>query len=369
MRKEEPLPLEGITVVDSTQNVAGPYAAMILAEMGADVTKIEPPEGDVTRGWGPPFWNGLSPSFLALNRNKRALTLDLKTGEGRRTLFDAAAKADVFLTSSRPGAMKKLGLDYESLSMANARLVYGEITPFGEKGPRAGQPGYDPIVQALTGIMSVTGRRGDPPIRAGVSIIDMTTGIWLALGVEIALRKREKTDHGHRVSVALYEVGLALNSINIGTYWASGVSPHGWGSGVSMIAPYEAFPTLDGWLIIAAGNDGLFRKLSAILGHSEWANDVRFNTNATRVLNREELSRTISSLTSTMHSKELEGRLVDNGIPVGRVVDVEGALRDPQLEGNDIIQSAPHPSIPSFKSVGLPIRIDGKRPPLRMVPP
>ena len=342
---------------------------MILAEFGAEVTKVEPPQGDATRSWGPPFWEGISPTYLALNRNKSKLTVDAKTPEGKKRLTDLARRADVFLTSSRPGAMAKLGLNYESLLKVNTHIIYGEITPFGDSGPRSSQPGYDPIIEALTGIMSVTGHQGSPPVRAGVSIVDLTAGLWLAFGVQVALRMRETTDSGHHVRVSLYEVGIALNAINIGSYWASGVSPRPWGSGVAMVAPYEAFPTKDGWLMIAAGNDELFKRLSWALGHHEWIEDARFRTNDARVQNRVLLTKFISEITSKRECAELERLLGELGVPVGRVQDIASALGDPQLSYSDIVQKASHPAIHDFKSIGLPLTIDGMRPPLRRPPP
>lgn len=361
-------PLSRVNVVDLTQNVAGPYAAMILAELGASVTKVEPPQGDATRTWGPPFWKGHSPTYLAINRNKNLVRLDLKTERGRTELAKLLKRADVVLSSARPGSMKKIGLDYRSLAKRHPRLIYGEITPFGAKGPRAQEPGYDPLMQALTGIMSVTGHPGDSPIRVGVSIIDMTAGIWLALGTLAALNMRKDSSKGHRVSVSLFETGLAWMSYHFASFWASGVSPHGWGSGVMMIAPYEAFRTSDGWVVIAAGNDGLFVNLSKAFSHPEWAGDARFRTNAARVENRVELARLIGEVTKVMSTAELEGLLKRHGVPAAPVRDVAKALEDPQVKALEMIQALPVAPLPGFKSVGMPFTIDGARPPLRAVP-
>ncbi|MDG6901477.1 MAG: CoA transferase [Nitrososphaerota archaeon] len=361
-------PLSRINVVDLTQNVAGPYAAMILAELGASVTKVEPPQGDATRTWGPPFWKGHSPTYLAINRNKNLVRLDLKTDQGRTKLAKLLKRADVVLSSARPGSMEKIGLDYRSLAKRHPRLIYGEITPFGAKGPRALEPGYDPLMQALTGIMSVTGHPGDSPIRVGVSIIDMTAGIWLALGTLAALNIRRDSSKGHRVSVSLFETGLAWMSYHFASFWASGVSPHGWGSGVMMIAPYEAFRTTDGWVIIAAGNDGLFVNLSKAFAHPEWAGDARFRTNAVRVENRVELARLVGEVTKGMSTAELEVLLKRHGVPAAPVRDVAKALEDPQVAALEMIQTLSGAPLPGFKSVGMPFTIDGARPPLRAVP-
>ena len=361
-------PLAKTEVVDLTQNVAGPYAGMILAELGATVTKVEPPQGDATRTWGPPFWKGRSPTYLAINRNKDVVRLDLKTKKGRTALERLLKRADVVLTSARPGAMKRMGLDYESVSRRYPRVVYGEITPFGTGGPRAAEPGYDPLMQALTGIMSVTGHQGDPPIRVGVSIIDMTAGLWLAIGTLAALTMRGLSAEGHKVSVSLYETGLAWMAYHFGSFWASGVSPLAWGSGVAMIAPYEGFRTSDGWVVIAAGNDGLFGSLSNAFGHQEWAKDERFRTNADRVEHRQELSKLIEEVTRKVTTAELEALLKRHGVPAAPVRDVARALADPQVEALKMVQSLRSAPIPGFKSVGMPFTIDGLRPPLRSVP-
>ena len=368
VRRKRTGPLSKINVVDLTQNVAGPYAGMILAELGASVTKVEPPQGDATRTWGPPFWKGRSPTYLAFNRNKRVVTLDLKTRAGTSGVAKLLKAADVVLVSFRPGAAERMGLDYRSVARRHPGVIYGEITPFGARGPRAQDPGYDPLMQALTGIMSVTGHPGDSPIRVGVSIVDMTSGMWLAVGILASLAMRRVSQRGHRVSVSLFETGMAWMAYHFASFWASGVSPHGWGSGVMMIAPYEAFRTSDGWVIIAAGNDGLFGSLSGALGHPEWAKDTKFRTNANRVENRVELARLISGVTGSMTTGELEALLKRHGVPAAPVRDVAKALEDPQVGALEMIQSLAGSPIPGFKSVGMPFTIDGARPRLDRVP-
>lgn len=363
------LPLEGIRIVDMTQNVAGPYASMILAELGAQVTKVEPPSGDSTRGWGPPFWEGESPTYLALNRNKSRVVLDLKTEAGMREIRDMIREADVFMHSSRPGAIERLGLDYESVKAIQPRIIYAEVTAFGTDGPKRMHPGYDPLMQALGGIMSVTGHPGQPPVRVGVSINDMGTGLWVAIGIQSALRLREKTGRGHKVTGALYETAIAWMSYHILSYWASGQPPGKWGSGTAMIVPYSAFQAKDDkWLIIAAGNDHLFEKLSRALGHEEWARDERFVTNAGRLVHREELERMISDAVR-LHDSDHWIRLLEaEGIPVASIQDVEELTRDPQFLASGMVQTLEHPRIKGFKSIGIPIKIDDERPPLRMMP-
>lgn len=367
-RKRERLawPLEEVRVVDLTQNAAGPYAGMILGELGATVTKIEPLQGDVSRIWGPPFWGKYPPVFLSLNRNKEFLRLDLKSTEGRKRLADLLETADVMLVSSRPGVMKRMQLDFDSVIKEHPCMIYGEVTPFGNRGPRALEPGYDPVMQALTGIMSVNTRVGEPPSRVGVPVIDMTTGLWLALGILAALHMVPRS--GHKVSVSLFEVGVSWMASYFGSYWATGISPHGWGTGMPYLAPYEAFQTRDGWVFIAAGNDTLFEKLSRAMGHPEWTLDRRFRTNMARVKNRRELASLIGSIAGKKKTAEVERLLKPAGVPTAPVRNVAEALNEPQLSASGMIQTLPHPSIPGFKSVGVPLTIDGSRPRLRAVP-
>ncbi len=362
-------PLNGVKVIDMTQNVAGPYAGMILAEFGADVIKVEPPGGDVTRAWGPPFWEGESPTFMAVNRNKTSLTLNLKLPEDKARMLELIQEADVFLQSGRPGSMERLGLDYPSLKKINPKLIYGEVTAFGHQGPRSQQGGYDPLMQALGGIMSVTGHQGQPPVRVGVSIVDMATGMWLALGVMGALIQRQTTGEGCRVTSSLYETAIAWMSYHIGGFWGTGASPTKWGSGAAMIAPYEAFPTADKWIIIAAGNDHLFSKLCAVLDKPEWLEMEQFKTNEARVKNRAQLREWISEMTKQRDSTYWIALLEAHGIPVAPVLNVEEVVQDPQFAACGIVQHVEHPRIKEFRSIGLPISINDERPPLRKIPP
>lgn len=364
-------PLEGVRVIDMTQNVAGPYCGMILAEMGASVLKIEPPGGDPTRSWGPPFWEGYGPVFLALNRNKDGIVIDIKSEAGLAALHEELRGADVVLVSTRPGVLEKYGLDYAALHERYPSLVYGEVTAYGNYGPNKNDPGYDPLMQALGGIMSVTGRTGEEPVRVGTSIIDMGTGMWLAIGVIGAIQMRSRTGHGSHVLSSLFETAVGWMAYHANSFWASGESPHGWGSGTSVIVPYEAFPTSDGgdWIVIGAGNDSLFLKLCVVLGHPEWGEDPLFRSNPLRVVNRSELVSRIRATTSFWKSDELSAVLVEAGIPTAPVANVAQVLSNPQLLAGGLIQSIDHPDISGFKSIGLPLVIDDQRPLLRTPPP
>jgi crotonobetainyl-CoA:carnitine CoA-transferase CaiB-like acyl-CoA transferase len=364
------LPLAGMHVVDLTRNVAGPYAAMILAELGADVVKVESPgRGDDTREWGPPFWDGQSPVFLAVNRNKRSITLDLRTDHAREALTRLTGRADVLLESFRPGALDRLGFGYEWASALNPRLVYASVTAYGEHGPRRDQPGYDPLMQAAGGIMSVTGEPDGSPVRVGVSIVDMGTGMWAAMAVLAALLQRREDGRGRRVVTSLYETSLAWMTYHLTTFWGVGEAPGRHGSGASLIVPYQAFPTSDGHLMIAAPNDGLFGRLCQALGHPRWAEDARFARNRDRVENRRDLISLVSGATRGWRAAELSDALTAVGVPSSPIRDAGAASADPQTQALGIVQEAEHPLVRDFRSVGLPFLVDGQRPPLRRRPP
>jgi crotonobetainyl-CoA:carnitine CoA-transferase CaiB-like acyl-CoA transferase len=363
------LPLDGVQVLDLTRNLAGPYAAMILAELGAEVIKVESPDGDDTRQWGPPFWGGEGPVFLAANRNKRSIALDLRTDLAREAMDRLVRRSDVLLESFRPGAIERLGYGHEWAHSRNPRLVYCSVTPYGDRGDLRDRPGYDPLLQAFSGIMSVTGEPDRPPVRVGVSLIDMGTGMWAAMSVLAALLQRDRDGRGRRIVTSLYETGLAWMSYHLATYWAGGEAPTRQGSGASLIVPYQAFPTRDGDLMIAAPNDGLFGRLCEALGHGQWAADPRFRRNRDRVEHRGEVTALIAAATSGRDTGELAAALDAAGVPCSPIRDAAGAAGEQQTLALGIVQELDHPAIEGFRSVGLPFVIDGERPPLRRPPP
>ncbi len=364
------LPLRGVRVLELARNVAGPFAAMILAELGADVVKVEHPAGgDDARQWGPPFWGGETPTFLALNRNKRSITLDLHDPGARPVLERLLAASDVVLESFRPGALDRLGYGYAWAGALNPRVVYCSVTPYGDRGPLRDRPGYDPLMQASGGVMSVTGEPGRPPVRCGVSVIDMGTAMWAAIAVLAALGERRASGRGRRIVASLYETALMWMTYHLTSYWASGAPPQRAGSGTPMIAPYEAFATQDGYLVIAAGNDRLFGLLCGVLGHPEWTRDDRFLRNEDRVRNREVLHAAIEAVSRTWTAGDLAGALDRAGVPASPIRSAAEVARDPQALALGIFQAASHPGIPDFRSVGLPVLLDGERPPLRRCPP
>ena len=289
--------LQGLRVVDVTQNLAGPYCTQILGDLGADVVKIEPPTGDSARAWGPPFWNSESPLFLSVNRNKRSVRIDLKNERGREIAWTLIDHADVFVQSLRAGVVESLGFDYESVEARRPEIIYVSVTAYGQAGPLKNLPGYDPLMQAQSGIMSVTGHPETGPARVGVSVVDFGTGMWAAVGALAALHERAKTGRGCHVTTALLDTALGWISYHVIGHWASGVVPEPMGSQFGMIAPYGAFPTEDGQLMIAAGNDASFGRLCIALGLRELVDDPRYSSNPSRVENRDDLFRVVARVT------------------------------------------------------------------------
>jgi formyl-CoA transferase/CoA:oxalate CoA-transferase len=363
-------PLAGILVADLTQNVAGPFCTQILADMGAEVIKVERPgRGDDGRAWGPPFWGQESTTFMSLNRNKRSLALDLKVPEAAEVLHRLLAKADVLVQSFRAGVAEGLGLGYAQARAINPRLIYSSITAYGERGPLKDLPGYDPLMQAYSGLMSLNGYPGQPPARVGTSIVDMGTGMWAALGILGALRLRELTGQGTHVVTALFDTALMWVSYQLMGYFASGEVPQPQGSGAAMIAPYEAFPTLDGFLMIGAANDALFARACRALGIPEAAIDPRFVDNPNRVRNRKALFDLILGITQKETARSLQERLRVAGVPCAPILTIDQVAAEPQTRESGMLLAAPHPRIPDYRSVGLPITWGGERPGVRRVPP
>ena len=362
------LPLSGVRVIDVTTSLAGPYCTEVLAALGADVIKVEPPAaGDEARSWGPPFWSGESTMFLAMNAGKRSLALDLR--KGLDVLLRLADGADVFLQSLRPGTAEGRGFGPDALRERNPRLVYANIGAFGRKGPWSARPGYDPLAQAAGGILSLTGEEGGPGVRVGVSMVDQGTGIWAALGIIAALHERERTGRGHTIDVSLYETTLALLSYQITGYLASGEVPGRHGTAFASIAPYRVYETADGEVMIAAGNDRLFAALATALGIPEVAGDPRFATNPDRVAHRGELDELIAGAVAREKTVELLDRLEAAGVPATPVQDVGQVATHPQTEALGMLQAIPHGRVPDLVTVAVPVSVDGERLTHRTPPP
>jgi crotonobetainyl-CoA:carnitine CoA-transferase CaiB-like acyl-CoA transferase len=363
-------PLAGTLVIEVCQSVAGPYATMILADLGARVIKVERPDGgDDTRRWGPPFWAGESTLFLAFNRNKESVVLDLKTPGGQETLRRLAARADVLVQNYRAGVLDRMGLGYEDLKQINPRLIYCSMTAYGDAGPLKEQPGYDPLLQAFSGLMSVTGEPGGAPVRSGTSVVDMGTGMWAALGVTSALLERQRTGQGRHVAVSLLDTSLAWLPYQALGYLATGRDPAPQGTGMSFLAPYQAYPTADGDLVIAAGNDSLWQKLCQALGRPELAWDLRFATNPDRVRSRQELYEALAELLKTEGAEAWSRRLTEAGVPCSPIHRVSEALAHPQVKAAGMLAAVPHPAVPDLQLVQCPLRLDGERLPVRSAPP
>jgi len=352
-------PLKGIQVVDVTASLAGPSCTQLLAALGADVVKIEPREGDHARAWGPPFVGGDGTLFFAANAGKRSLALDLK--DNLDTVLALVDEADVFVQSLRPGLAEARGLGAEALRARNSRLVYCTIGAYGATGPLADRPGYDPLMQAASGLMSVTGEPDGPPARVGVSLIDFATGQWAAIGILAALLERQQTGAGRTIDTSLYESALSLLSAQLVAYAATGEVPGRHGSAFAPIAPYEVFPTSDGALMIVAGSDALWERLRDAVGLPD---DERFRTNPDRVRNRAELGALLSERLRTRTSAEWETELTAAGVPVSPLRDVGEAFEHEQTRALGILQQ-----LGEGTTVSPPFSVDGERIRHRTPPP
>ncbi|MFH8773277.1 CaiB/BaiF CoA transferase family protein [Streptomyces sp. NPDC017958] len=365
-----PEPLSGVRVVDLSKILAGPYVTMSLADLGADVIKVEHPDGgDPTRGWGPPFQGSDATYFLAANRNKRSVTLDLKSPEGQEAAHRLIATADVVVENFRPGSSLARGFDHRELSERYPRLVVLHISAFGESGPLRDEPGYDMVAQAAAGLMSLTGEPDGPPVRAGYAMGDLGAALFGIIGVTSALVERERTGRGQYVTTSLYESLLALH-VNWATgYFATGERPARLGSGHPSLVPYQAYPASDGHFVIAVGNDAQFRKLCAVLGHPEWADDPRFATNRARVDNRSALNTELNAVLAGATVVHWCGLLKDAGVPVTPIRTLDEVYDCPQTEALGIVQKADHPLVGPLRQVAFPVNFRGERPPVRTAPP
>ncbi|HUH13288.1 MAG TPA: CoA transferase [Longimicrobiales bacterium] len=363
--------LAGVRVVDLSENLAGPYCGQILADLGAQVVKVERPvEGDPARAWGAPAWGRAAPLFLAANRSKRSVCLDLKSEEGRRALEALLAGSDVLVQSFRAGVMEKLGFGYDDVAVRHPRLLYCSIAAYGASGPLAALPGYDPLMQAHAGLLSVTGHPGEPA-RVGTSLVDMGTGLWAALHVLAALRQREATGRGTHIVASLFECALSWSAYHLLGYLATGDVPGPAGTGFPLIAPYDAFPTADGRLMIAAANDGLFRRLCDLLGLDALAADPRFADNPSRAAHRDALNGAIATATARWSTGALTAALRDAGVPCAPILDMAGVAAEPQTRASGMLQETPAHAAEAMVTLGPPVTVGGERaapaapPPLR----
>jgi crotonobetainyl-CoA:carnitine CoA-transferase CaiB-like acyl-CoA transferase len=362
-------PLAGVRVVDLTRVMSGPYCTMMLADMGADVLKIEQPgRGDDTRAWGPPFLKDRdgndtpeSAYYLACNRGKRSVAIDFTMPEGRDLVRALARQSDALVENFKVGGLAKYGLDYASVATINPRLVYASITGFGQTGPYAARAGYDFIIQGMSGFMSVTGERdglpGGGPQKAGVAITDLMTGMYTSVALLAALAHRERTGEGQWIDASLFDSSVAMMAVIDLNYLVSGIVPARAGNAHQNIVPYQTFPCADGHVILAVGNDGQFRAFCDIAGRPEWARDPRFATNAARVRNRATLVPLIEAAMCTRTQREWLGLLEPAGIPSGPINRIDQVFTDPQVEARGMRIDLPHPLAGTVPQVRAPLAL------------
>jgi len=364
---KSPAPLADIVVVELGNSIAAPFAGQILGDLGAEVIKIEKPDGDDARQWGPPFWEGAAASFQPLNRNKKSVVCELRDPQQLAALKRLIhERADIVLQNLRPGHVGQLGLDAAALMEVKPGLIYCNLGAFGSVGPLKDRPGYDPLMQAFSGIMSTTGEPGRAPVRVGASIVDMGTGMWAVIGILSALHTRRGSGMGGVVDVSLFETAAGYVSLFAAQYQASGKLPSKQGSGANGIVPYRAYATRDSDLVVAAGSDNLFRRLALVLGHPEWTTDPRFTTNPQRVEHRTELYALIEVEMAKRSNAEWIVLLDDAGIPCAPVQNVAEMIAHEQTRALGLLQQVPESAM---KFVGLPVSFDGARPAVRRRPP
>jgi crotonobetainyl-CoA:carnitine CoA-transferase CaiB-like acyl-CoA transferase len=364
----EPLPLAGIRVADFSRVLAGPLATMLLADLGADVVKVERPEtGDDTRGWGPPFVDRDAAYFLSLNRNKRSVVLDLATEEGRGLARRLALRCDVVVENFRPGLMERFGLDHASLSVERPDLVYCSLTAFGDDGESASKPGYDIIVQALSGLMSITGHPGDEPTKVGVALLDVICGLYAANAIQAALVGRTATGRGAFVSVSLFDASVAAMVNQAANHLLGGLVPGPMGNAHPNIVPYQLFRASDRPFILAAGNDRLFERTCEVLGRPELASDERFATNGARVRHRAELIPVLEEAFAARTAAEWLAELDAAAVPCAPVRSLDEVFASP--EGRSAVQAVSDRERGPLALVADPIRVEGRRLPARLAPP
>jgi formyl-CoA transferase/CoA:oxalate CoA-transferase len=362
--------LGGLRVLDLSRILSGPFCTMTLADLGADVIKVEDTSGgDDTRAWGPPFQGGTAAYFLSVNRNKRGIALDLKDPDCRQLLWGLAATADVVVENFRPGTAGRLGFGYDDVAEINPRVVYASISGYGQTGPMRGEAGYDAIAQALSGVMSVTGETGGPPARFGVSGADLAAGMWAAVGILAALHERERTGRGQWVDISLLDGQISWLTYVASSYFATGVTPGRYGSAHPTIVPYQAFPTAEGHLMVAAGNDSLWRRFATAVGLGDLVDDPRFGTNPDRVRNRGDLVPLIEEALAARSAQDWAKLLSEAGVPVGPINSVGEALEHPQVLARGMVTEISHPTAGAVRTVGSPIKLSASPPQVRTPPP
>ena len=363
-------PLAEIRVLDLTRALAGPYCTMMLGDMGAEVMKVESPDGgDDSRAWAPPYIGQESAYFLSCNRNKKSITLNLRSEAGKKILTDLIKVSDVVVENFRPGVMKKMGFTYETLKAINPKVIFCSISGFGTKGPDASKPGFDLIAQGMSGFMSFTGEVGGGPIKVGVALADINSGMFAAYGILTALYHRQRTGEGQVVETSLFETMVAELTFQAGRFFATGVAPKPEGNRHPLIAPYESFHCQDGYINIAAGNDNLFAKTCQAIGLSELVRDPRFLNNGIRVKNREALTALMEGKTKTLKVKDLQKKLDEAGVPNGPIWSLDQTLTSEQAYALEMVKEVEHPTCGKIKVTGVPVKLSQTPGAVELPPP
>jgi crotonobetainyl-CoA:carnitine CoA-transferase CaiB-like acyl-CoA transferase len=365
-------PLDGITVIDLTRVMTGPYCAMMLGDLGADVIKIEMPgKGDDTRLWGPPFVGDESSYFLTVNRNKRSIALDLKSEDGQRILWELIERADVLIENFSPGTIARLGFGYEAVQARNPSLVFGSISGFGQSGPARSRTAYDLIVQGMSGMMSVTGQDGGMPTKLGIPIADIAAGMFAAYGILGALfhRERDPERRGQRVDTSMLGGQLALLTYQAGIWFTTGQVPGLLGNRHPIITPYDTFPTSDGYVNIAVGNDAIWMRFCEAMGEPGWRDDPDLATNALRSANRERVYDLINTAFAQLTTDELVTRLDAAAVPCGPILNVDEILTHPQVVDQELVRTVEHQTLDEVQVMGFPYRFSGTPLDIRHGPP
>jgi len=363
-------PLAGIRVLDLSRALAGPYCTMMLGDMGADVMKVESPDGgDDSRTWAPPYIGQESAYFLSCNRNKKSITLNLRSEAAKKILTDLIKVSDVVVENFRPGVMKKMGFPYETLKAINPSVIFCSISGFGSKGPDASKPGFDLIAQGMSGFMSFTGEVGGGPIKVGVALADINSGMFAAYGILTALYHRQRTGEGQVVETSLFETMVAELTFQAGRFFATGVAPKPEGNRHPLIAPYESFHCQDGYINIAAGNDNLYAQTCQAIGLPELVKDPRFLNNGIRVKNREALTTLMEGKTKTLKVKDLQKKLDQAGVPNGPIWSLDQTLTSEQAYALEMVKEVEHPTCGKIKVTGIPVKLSQTPGAVELPPP
>ena len=363
-------PLESIIILDFSRALAGPYCTMMLADMGAEIIKLEMPgRGDDSRSWGPPFVEGESAYFMSVNRNKKSITLNLKSEKSKEIIEKLIKKADIIVENFRPGTMDKLGLSYENVAELNPEIIYASISGFGQDGPYRLLPGFDQVIQGMGGLMSVTGEPGGSPIKVGVAVADIAGGMFAAYGIMIALFNRQRTGKGQMIDVSLLDSQVAWLTYRAGSFFASGKIPQPLGSGHPNIVPYQAFKANDTYVNIAAGNDQLWQKFCSAVGLEDIVENPKFATNAKRVENRNELVNIISNIVSSKNAQEWLDILTKAGVPCGPIYTLDEIFTDPQVLHRNMVKDLDHIKAGKIKVTGVPVKLSATPGEILTAPP